>query len=113
MKPRLDAMPIQSEVWKSRYPQLLTLWNDQPGAPKGTVVRRNVGVGFSDNSKVVAIRKVAKPYVTSGNNLQLTKSQAGFVSRENHDFRLKENSHIYRSLPEFQPIPFEEIGLQE
>ncbi len=113
MKPKLDAMPIQSEIWKSRYPQLLILWDDNPGAPKGTVVRRNIGVNSSVNSKLLIISEEAKPYVTTENNLDLSSSQAGFIDGEEQDFRLKESSMIFQSLPGFQPIPFEKIGLQE
>ncbi|MCF6313836.1 MAG: right-handed parallel beta-helix repeat-containing protein, partial [Verrucomicrobiales bacterium] len=109
MKPRLDAMPIESEVWRSRYPQLLTLWGDEPGAPKGTVVRKNVGI----DSEVDAVHKVAKPYVTVENNRQLSRAEAGFVNGEKQDFRLIKNSKVYESLPDFQPIPFEKIGLKE
>lgn len=109
MKTRLDAMPIQSELWKSRYPQLPGLWNDEPGAPKGTVVKNNVGV----NCKPDAIRSAAEPYVTNEKNIQLTSPQAGFINEKRGDFRLKKSSSIHKSLPEFQPIPFEKIGLQK
>ena len=109
MKTRLDAMPIQSELWKSRYPKLPGLWNDEPGAPKGTVVKNNVGVVCKPD----AIRNDAKPYVTNKNNIQINVPQAGFYDSRHNDFRLKKSSVIYKSLPEFKPIPFEKIGLQK
>lgn len=34
-----------------------------------------------------------------------------FYDWENKDFRLKESSPIFQQLPEFEPIPFEKIGL--
>jgi len=109
MKTRLDAMPIQSELWKSRYPKLPGLWKDEPGAPKGTVVKNNVGV----NCKPDAIRSAAKPYVINEKNIQITGPQAGFINGKRGDFRLKKNSVIYKSLPEFKLIPFEKIGLKK
>lgn len=38
---RLKAMPYQEEPWRSRYPQLLTLAQDDPAVPRGNVVRDN------------------------------------------------------------------------
>ncbi len=109
MKTRLDAMPIQSELWKSRYPKLPGLWKDEPGAPKGTILRNNVGV----NCKPDAIHGAAKPYIVNENNIQVTGPQAGFVDGKRGDFRLRKNSAIYKLLPQFKPIPFEKIGLKK
>lgn len=37
----LKAMPTTGEPWRSRYPQLLTVANDEPARPKGNVVEEN------------------------------------------------------------------------
>ncbi len=109
MKTRLDAMPIQSELWKSRYPKLPGLWKDEPGAPKGTLLRNNVGIPNQPD----AIRSAAKPYVLNEKNIQITAQQARFYDSRHHDFRIRRDSLIYKSLPGFKPIPFEKIGLKK
>ena len=38
MKQRLDEMPIQDPVRARKYPELLTLWEDDPAAPKGNII---------------------------------------------------------------------------
>ena len=38
--PQGRAMPFRKSPWKERYPELLTLLEDEPGLPKGNVVRR-------------------------------------------------------------------------
>lgn len=45
MKERLDAMPYQSALWAARYPELPGIWEDEPAAPKGNRVVRNVSAG--------------------------------------------------------------------
>jgi len=38
-------------------------------------------------------------------------SDPGFVNFAKHDFRLKPEAQVFKDLPDFQPIPFEKIGL--
>jgi parallel beta-helix repeat protein len=38
-------------------------------------------------------------------------SDPGFVNFAKHDFRLKPDAQVFKDLPDFQPIPFEKIGL--
>jgi hypothetical protein len=40
----------------------------------------------------------------------ITQDDPGFADAERLDFRLKEDSPVYRALPGFRPIPFEKIG---
>ncbi len=40
----LQNVPIHNEVWSSRYPELLTLWDDEPKYPKGNRVISNISV---------------------------------------------------------------------
>jgi hypothetical protein len=48
--------------------------------------------------------------LASGKNVTYTKDP-GFENYKNFDFRLKKDSPIFTDLPDFQPIPFEKIGL--
>ena len=101
---RLKAMPYRSPPWSERYPQLLTVLEDDPGLPKGNAVRRNISVG----GKWLGVEKVAMPLIEFEDNLVGKDPQ--FVGAERGDFRLRADSPALAL--GFRPIPFDEIGLQ-
>jgi len=105
MKPRLDAMPIHSELWKKRYPQLPGLWEDEPAAPKGNLVTRNLFHGEQWDD----IDKTSRPYVKLEDNL--AGQDLRLVDLAKKDFQLKEDSPAWKI--GFQNIPLAEIGLVE
>lgn len=49
---RLQAMPYQSEPWASRYPQLLSILDDDPGVPTYNTVIRTVAAASGDSTYV-------------------------------------------------------------
>ena len=102
MPERLAAMPYRDEPWRSRYPELLTLLDDEPGAPKGNVVRRNISVDgrWSD------IQEPAIPLVLQEDNL--IDQDPHFVDAENLDFRLRSDSPAWDL--GFREIPVDRIG---
>jgi hypothetical protein len=105
MKPRLDAMPINSNLWKKRYPQLPGLWQDEPAAPKYNLVTRNLFHG----EKWDDIDKTSRPYVKLENNL--SGQDLRFVDLAKGNFQLEEDSPAWKI--GFQKIPLAEIGLVE
>lgn len=42
MQQRLEEVPYQVEPWRSKYPHLLTILQDEPGTPKYNTVARNI-----------------------------------------------------------------------
>ncbi len=104
MMDRLNAMPYREPPWSERYPELLTILDDEPAAPKGNVIARNIIVGENWDS----IYGEARDYVTMENNL--IGVDPLFVDLEAGDLRLREDSPAWAL--GFEPIPFEEIGLQ-
>lgn len=100
---RLQEMPYQDEPWRSRYPQLLTLLDDEPGTPKGNVVARNICVGGTWQR----VEAKARPGVTFTDNL--VDEDPLFVDRDKLDFRLKPESPAFKL--GFQAIPMDRIGL--
>ncbi len=44
LQDRLEAMPYKQPPWSTRYPELLTLLDDEPAVPKGNAVVRNICV---------------------------------------------------------------------
>ncbi|MBP1964885.1 Ig-like domain-containing protein [Paenibacillus aceris] len=105
----LMSVPYKQEPWASKYPQLVNLWEDSPKIPKGNVVKDNVLYNTAEGS----IAASAKTYGTIGNNVKLTASaDAGFVDKANRNFALKDNSIIYKQIPDFPKIPFDKMGLK-
>lgn len=103
MRTRLNAMPYRSDLWRTRYPELATILDNDPAAPKGNVVTRNVSFG----GRWEEIEDVARPYVTMTDNL--VDKDPLFEEKPPNSFRLCSNSPAYEI--GFKPIPFERIGL--
>ncbi len=61
---RLREMPIESEPWRTRYPQLLRILDDEPGAPKNNLIRSNVSIGGVWEE----VEEKARPYQTIERN---------------------------------------------
>ncbi|MBN1417989.1 MAG: right-handed parallel beta-helix repeat-containing protein [Planctomycetes bacterium] len=99
---RLRAVPYRTPPWSERYPQLLTILEDEPGLPKGNVVRRNISTG----GRWTEIEKVAQPLVAFEDNL--VDVDPKFVDRGKGDFRLRDDSPAFAK--GFRRIPIAEIG---
>ena len=105
MKDRLDDMPFRDPVWAERYPELLTVWEDEPAAPKGNVVARNVSFG----GKWDGVQDGARGYVTFEDNL--IDDDPHFRGTPPDDFRLRDDSPAFEL--GFHPIPVDRIGRYE
>jgi hypothetical protein len=100
---KLEEVPYREEPWRSRYPQLLTLLGDEPMAPKGTLITRNVRVGGQWSN----IEASALPYVTLKDNF--TEGDPRIVDVSRGKFALRKDSPALKL--GFKPIPLEKIGL--
>jgi hypothetical protein len=89
-----------------RYPQLVTLLNDEPGKAKGNVITRNVSIG---GKWIELFDGLDGKTVRMADNL--TEGDPGFVNAAALDFRLKADSPL-RKLG-FKPIPVERIGIPD
>jgi len=105
LRERLPAMPYREPPWSTRYPRLVDILEDEPTAPKGNVIARNVRWGGTWDD----IRDRARPYLTIEDNLQDVDPL--FVDAEHMNFQLRDESPAYRI--GFKRIPFEEIGLYQ
>ncbi len=106
MTNRLKAMPYTDPLWRERYPKLPGILEDEPAAPKGNLVARNIMAGpypWDD------IHGRAEPYQTVRNNL--TDRDPRFVDPNNLDFHLRSDSPAWDI--GFEPIPIRQIGLYE
>ncbi len=101
----LKEFPYQTPPWSERYPYLVNILNDEPMAPKGNVIARNICVGgrWGDfDSK-------AKPLVTFQDNL--LDQDPKFVDAEKQNFALREDSPAWKL--GFKAIPIDKIGLYQ
>jgi hypothetical protein len=107
-----QAVNIKTPPYSVRYPGLKVWLDLLPDGktfvgmrPRRNVFDRNVLVRYDETFRLVA--KYAQ--TDFGENL-ITPHDPGFVNAAQLDFRLKDDSVIYKELPGFTKIPFERIG---
>ena len=111
LRTRLQAMPIDSELWKRRYPTLAGILSDEPNIPKRNVFARNISAGGIWDD----IHAGTRNYQTVENNgvyddldaVQLVRDKGG----KPIELRLKDAAAA-KSVG-FEPIPLEKIGVYE
>jgi hypothetical protein len=114
MTDRLKDMPFTESPWKERYPELLKLLEDEPAAPKGNVIARNVFIGEGWND----VTNGAAPFIEMKDNLDnidpLFVTPGAYEKRETPlatDFALKVESPVYGK--GFEPLKLDRMGLFE
>ncbi len=105
----LKATPYTSDVWKEAYPELQNILEDEPGAPKYNTIRNNV----SYNAPGYTIYDAVKQYAIAIEPDYELKDTNEFVDFRGGDLTLKEDSEVFTALPDFKPIDFKAIGLEE
>lgn len=104
---RLEAMDYRNPPYSEAYPELLTLYEDDPAVAKYNKVLNNISVGkgkwlhFQDglNEEIVEVRD------------NWTEGDPGFVNVEEMNFNLKPDSPVFQT--GFEAIPFDRIGPRE
>ncbi len=104
---RLNAIPYRDTPWSTRYPQLLTLYQDEPALAKYNKLVRNVMVGCA---KPIDLHdKLTDKIVTLQDNS--IDEETYLKDGEANRFQLKPDSPMWAK--GFQRIPVEKIGLQK
>jgi hypothetical protein len=101
----LKAMPYREPLWARRYPKLVGILGDDPMAPKGNLIARNICVG----GRWGDFEAKAEPMVTFQDNL--LDQDPRFADPEHQNFQLKENSPAFKL--SFRRIPLERIGVYQ
>ena len=102
-KGTLCGIAYNKPPYSERYPQLINILNENPKAPVGNLIARNICVGGKwDN-----IEDLARPLLKFEDNL--LNEDPHFVDVSKQDFRLKEDSPAFKL--GFKPIPIDKIGL--
>lgn len=101
---RLAAMPYKQSPWNDRYPELVNILENNPGAPRGNRITRNISFGGTWKN----IEKAASPLVEFKDNL--IDQDPKFVNTTEGNFQLEEDSPAFKL--GFKRIPIEQIGLK-
>jgi len=103
---KLNLVPYKEEPWKTRYPQLANILNENPFDTKNQIIQKNLiyQCGNMEVSDAIRAAGVWKQNVE-------TKDDPGFVDAGKFDFALKKNAEIFKLIPGFKPIPASKIGL--
>jgi hypothetical protein len=101
----LKEVDITKPPYVTRYPELVNYMDPPPGAQRGNRAKLNVFV------------RCGEP---SGGNWQLepgsnwsSDGDPGFVDIDKGNYRLRRDAEVFKKLPSFAPIPFEQMGLQK
>ncbi len=108
IKGKLEKVPYQSDVWKNAYPELEKILDDEPNVPKYNIIRNNISM----NSPGYRLAETVKQYaIEIEDDYIITKKD--FVDYANGNLNLKEDSEVFKKIPEFEAIDFDAIGVQE
>jgi len=123
--------------WSVKYPKLARIMQEDPQWPLGNVLKNNVFVDCSkkvydfdsntrkildrlDISDNLVVNTGGSPEISTSKGLkgfrdlvgtQNSPINLGFKDLAKCNFALNKNALIYKELPVFKPIPFEQIGL--
>jgi hypothetical protein len=104
-KGTLSGIRYNEPPYSTRYPKLINILAEEPHAPRGNLVARNVCSGGTWDE----IEAKARPLVTLEDNL--VEAEPGFVNASRENFQLRDDSPAYKL--GFQRIPLEQIGLYQ
>lgn len=99
----LSGISYKTPPYSERYPALPRILDDNPHAPKGNRVVRNICVGGRWDD----IEGEARPLISFQDNL--LNEDPHFVNAERFNFQLKQDSPALKL--GFKPIPADQIGL--
>lgn len=104
-KGTLSGIAYDKPPYSERFPELVNILNEDPGAPRGNIVTRNICVG----GKWDGIEGRARPLIKFENNL--LDQDPLFVDPAKLNFQLRDNSPAFAL--GFQRLPIEKMGLYQ
>jgi hypothetical protein len=102
---RMNKVNYDKPPYSVAYPVLATYFKDSPQIPRGNDIKNNLFVNIKE------LNNGQKEWGPIHDKNVITTEDPGFVDASNLNFTLKENSSIFKKIPEFKSIPFSEIGL--
>ncbi len=101
----LQEVDITKPPYTTRYPELVGYMNPQPGQPRNSFAKNNVLIRSRERS--------SGNWKYSADQMWQTDSDPGFVDAANGDFQLRPAAELFKHLPGFEAIPFEQIGFEK
>ena len=113
-----EEVDYRSPEWRQAYPELETFLDPYPEAIRKNAAYNNVAVDCPSvlryplrDGNFVERPGYVRGHWHTNETFVAIQGDPGFVDYANRDYCLKPDSEIYRRLPSFKPIPFEQIGL--
>lgn len=108
---KAERVGYRGELWRTRYPLLHGIMEDDPMLPKGNVIEHNVAVGCDQWLHVNDGMDQHMDLLTFRNNLQLETDQLDEVGVvEDDQFTLQPRRSLADRVPVVRNIPFHSIG---
>ena len=114
----LEESPWRSAVWQKAYPQMARFSDDfdrpdDPGFvpnPAYSSVTGNLTVCYAGN--IGGISEAAQKYSDFSGNAcyRLKEMEKLFVDYRNGDYTLRSDAPVFDEIPDFEPLPLNEIG---
>jgi hypothetical protein len=108
-----EMVDIKKPPYSTKYPELVN-WLDLTADGKtynGMYPERNVVCDNLIYKYDETFRMVAENAKAEYKNNYITSKNPGFIDEKNLNFQLSDTSIVYKKIPGFKKIPFEEIGL--
>ncbi len=112
LRSTFTAMPVNSDLWRHRYPNLAGTLDDEPNIPKRNVIRRNISVGgrWDDlHSGTLQYQKIENNLVFDDTPNWATLETDGLGRPTAVRFR---DSQAVADVG-FQPLRFDQMGVYE
>lgn len=104
---RLKSFPYNTGIWKEKYPELENILNDDPELPKYNTIKGNLAYNVPNYDVVNDV----KTYGTFEEDTPVKPED--FVDYKGGDLTLKDDSEVFKKLPDFEKIDFKAIGVEE
>jgi hypothetical protein len=111
----LKDVNIKEPPYSERYPELVNYMDVivEGEEWEGMWTKRNVlstNVIIGGNKDLIRIRQNGTGVFENVNNFQTT-TDPGFVDMKSGNFMLRQDSEVFKKLPDFKPVPFDKMGL--
>jgi hypothetical protein len=101
--------PINQEPWKSAYPNLATMLDDEPDLPKYVTIKDNLRFNAPMILGKAGIQDAVVEYGSVENNVEIQERPGGY-NPVSGKFEFKESSGVFELMPGLKDIPTEKIG---
>ncbi|MCK4626582.1 MAG: right-handed parallel beta-helix repeat-containing protein [Phycisphaerae bacterium] len=117
----IKNLPLNKPPYSTRYPEMARCGQKGWCRGENNKVRRNVAYVGNKKQELISVwngmkYRPFKPGEAPGKaaifkDNFVTSEDPGFVDAEHMNFKLKDDSVVYKKIPGFKNIPFEKIGL--